>query len=111
MNEPKIAAISMGSPERLEPWTAHAYGHPRKDIIDELLLLDQGGLMNRTPAPRMVPVALRAASKRKRRAGAPAPGKQFVEMKMAKAIYGTGWDGTVVINAQSDGTLKVDTEK
>jgi len=111
MNEPKIAAISMGSPERVESWTAQAYGHPRKDIIDELLVLDQGGLMNRTPAPRKVSVALRGASKRKRPAGAPPPSKQFVEINMAKAIYGTGWDGTVVINAQSDGTLKVDTEK
>jgi hypothetical protein len=30
---------------------------------------------------------------------------------MKKAIYGTGWDGAVVVNVSSDGVLKVDTEK
>jgi beta-lactamase superfamily II metal-dependent hydrolase len=109
MKDPKIAAISMGSANRLEPWTAHAYGHPRKSVIDELLIPVHGVSMDRPP--RTVSVALRAESKRKPRAGAPPLGEQFVDMQMRKAIYGTGWDGTVVVTAQSDGKLEVDTEK
>lgn len=110
MKKPQIAAISMGSPNRLEKWTAHDYGHPRKGVIDELLNPAEGVVKDRAPA-RTVAVALRAAPRRKPRPGAPPPGKQFVNVQMSKAIYGTGWDGTFVITAQSDGTLKVDTEK
>ena len=70
----------------------------------------EGVVKDRAPA-RMVSVALRGAPKRKRRPGAPPRGRQFVNVQMSKAIYGTGWDGTFVITAQSDGALKVDTEK
>jgi hypothetical protein len=107
----------MGSPTRTEKWTARDFGHPRKGVIDELLNPTEG-IVNDRSAPRMVSVGLRGAPKRKKSpAGAPAlapvsaPPKQFVNMQMSKAIYGTGWDGTVVITAQSDGSLKVDTEK
>lgn len=110
MKEPKIAAISMGARDRVAPWTAHAFGHPRKSVIDQLLLAD-GVAMNRTPAPRVVPVALRAESKRTPRAGAPPLGEQFIDVNMIKAIYGTGWDGTFVITAHASGNLTVDTEK
>ena len=110
IKKPQIAAISMGPPNRLEKWTAHDYGHPRKGVIDELENPAEGVVKDRATA-RTVQVALRGAPKRKPRAGAPPPGKQFVSISMSKAIYGTGWDGTFVITAQSDGALKVDTEK
>ena len=108
--KPKIAAISMGSRFRREPWTAYAHGHPRQSIIKELLDPEHGVTTKRAVA-RKVFVARRGASKRARPAGAPRPDSQFVSMNMENEIYGTGWDGAFVINAQSDGALKVDTEK
>jgi competence protein ComEC len=104
--KPKMAAISMGPAGRIAPWTAHAFGHPRKGVIDALM----AGVTDTRPE-RSVKVALRAESKHTRPAGAPAPGPQFKTITMKKAIYGTGWDGAVVVNVSSDGVLKVDTEK
>lgn len=107
--KPKIATISMGTRYRLEPWTAHAYGHPRQSVILELLDPAHGITRKRTES-RKVFVATRGESRRKRPAGAPPQGSQFVSMTMENEIYGTGWDGAFVINVQSDGGLKVDTE-
>jgi len=108
MKKPLIAAIAMGPNTRSDKWTARDFGHPRKTIIEELLD-PVNGVVNDRPAPRAVMVALRGMPKRKRPPNAPPP-RIFTTMQMSKAIYGTGWDGTVVITAQSGGALKVDTE-
>ena len=109
MKKPLIAAIAMGPNTRSDKWSARDHGHPRKAIIEKLLD-PVDGVVNDRPAPRAVMVALRGMPKRKRPPDAPPP-RIFTTMQMSKAIYGTGWDGTVVITAQSDGSLKVDTEK
>ena len=61
-------------------WTASAYGHPRKTIID---LLQKHVSIGRPLATVQVASGV----------------KTFTPMKITKAIYGTGWDGTVVLEA------------
>lgn len=81
---PKIAVISMGVPERTTMWTAWAYGHPRKPIVQQLLKHVS------TPRPaRQVEVATGV--------------KSFEKLWVKKAVYATGWDGTVVIEATETG--------
>jgi competence protein ComEC len=85
---PEVAVISMGPPGRRDAWTAWQYGHPRRDAMR---LMQEGVSRRRTPA--QVQVA-RAA-------------KRFEKWRMDAAVYATGWDGTVVIEARADGALRV----
>jgi competence protein ComEC len=98
---PKIAVISMGPPNRNAAWTAVAYGHPRKVAVD--MLAASADLQSRSPAIE-VSVATKAGSNT-----GPSKG-EFVSEQMSKAIYATGWDGTVVISADSAERLHVDVE-
>ena len=82
---PKIAVISMGSPERMTSWTAWAYGHPRKAIVQQLL-----GKVSESRPPRRVLVASRV--------------KTFEYLTVRKAVYATGWDGTIVLEANAQGS-------
>lgn len=109
MKKPLIAAIAMGPNTRSDQWSARAHGHPRKTIV-EALMNPVDGVVNDRATPKSVMVALRGLPKRKRPPNTPPP-KTFVTMQVSKAVYGTGWDGTVVITAQADGSLHVDTEK
>jgi competence protein ComEC len=99
--DPKIAVISMGPPDRDGMWTAVAYGHPRKVAVD--MLTNGKDLQARTPAIN-VQLATKAGAK-----GAASTG-EFVPESMSKAIYATGWDGTVVISADTHGAVHVDVE-
>lgn len=81
---PKIAVISMGVPDRMTSWTAWAYGHPRKVIVQQLL----GKVSEARPA-RKVSVATGV--------------RTFEQMSVSKAIFATGWDGTIVLEADSSG--------
>ncbi|GAB3252271.1 helix-hairpin-helix domain-containing protein [Chitinimonas naiadis] len=81
---PDYAVIEMGSPERQRPWTAWAYGHPRKDAVERL--------------QRLV-----AASRPETNVSVASKVKTFVPFKLTRAIYGTGWDGTVILEADTDG--------
>jgi competence protein ComEC len=98
---PKMAVISMGPPDRSAMWTAVAYGHPRKVAVD--MLEASQNLQPRTPAIE-VKLATQAGSK-----GALSTG-EFVTEPMSKAIYATGWDGTVVISADNNHVLEVAVE-
>jgi competence protein ComEC len=84
---PKIAIMSMGSDARQRLWTAYAFGHPRKSVIDLL----QGNVASARPAHEF-PVA----------AGA----RLFTPVNITKAIYATGWDGNFVLRATTDGKLE-----
>jgi competence protein ComEC len=88
---PKIAVIAMGEPERRIDWTAWDYGHPRKTIVD---MLHRHVSATRTPVDVMV---------------APAA-KRFQSQRVTKAIYGTGWDGNIILEADADGTWRVNPE-
>jgi len=78
----------MGPSDREVAWSAWAYGHPRRDTVE---MLAEAVILARTPAVE-VPVAFKA--------------KQFELMRVEKAVYGTGWDGTVVIEAGTTGKAR-----
>jgi len=77
---PRIAIISMGASECHRLWTAWEHGHPRKVTFDLLVSNTQG---TRTAKQVLVATGQHA----------------FVEKTLRKAIYVTGWDGTVVLEA------------
>ena len=87
---PKAAVISFGPPTMQKPWTAWAYGHPRRDAVT---MLDRG-VSGHRPAPIDVLVADRV--------------KVFSTYHLATAVYGTGWDGDVTISAGADGVLSIE---
>jgi competence protein ComEC len=84
---PDMAVIAMGPASRQTTWTAWAYGHPRKVIVD---LLQKH--VNKTRQKTMVQAATGV--------------KAFTSVSLTRAIYGTGWDGTVVLEADVNGTWK-----
>ena len=85
---PELAVISMGQSSRTQSRTAYQYGHPSEQTIR---FLESGVSGRRTPI--RVPVADGA--------------RKFTEQEISAAIYGTGWDGTVVVTAGVDGTIAV----
>ena len=82
---PVTAVISMGSPSREADFSAWRYGHPRAEVVALLA----AGLTGRVEA-RTVQVATGP--------------RAFESVRIEAAVYGTGWDGDVVIRAQADGT-------
>jgi len=86
---PDIAVLSMGPSKRHLPDTAWAYGHPRRAVVE---MLSAAVAKTRSPVA-VVPVA----------AGV----KRFTPIRMDKAVYGTGWDGTVMVELRTDGTNRV----
>lgn len=81
---PQIALIGVGNPSRKVSWTAWAYGHPNKGILDKL--------QNKLTTTR-TPISVQAGT------GA----KTFVSYTVSKAIYATGWDDNVVLEADNSG--------
>jgi beta-lactamase superfamily II metal-dependent hydrolase len=88
---PKIAVFSSGDPTDHSQWTAWQYGHPRKVTVDIL-----ANAVTLTRPLKSVAVATAA--------------KVFVNEDMTKALYDTGWDGTVDITADQTGHYTVATE-
>lgn len=82
---PVTAVIAMGAPDREGTYSALTFGHPRREVV--ALLATQ--LSGSAPA-RSVRVAT-------------AP-RTFEEYPLEAALYGTGWDGDVVIRAYADGS-------
>jgi len=81
---PQMALIGVGDPGRKVIWTAWAFGHPNKGILDML--------QNKLTATRTT-IHVHAGT------GA----KTFVPYTVSKAIYATGWDNNVVIEADTAG--------
>jgi competence protein ComEC len=84
---PKISVISMGAPTRELPWTAWKYGHPRKDVVE---LLERHTGQSRPAITVQVATAV----------------EKFEAKRIRRAIYGTGWDGTVVLETDTAGNWK-----
>jgi competence protein ComEC len=84
---PKIAVMEMGPPTRELDWTAWAYGHPRKTIVDLLA-------GNVTGVRDLIKVKVATAP------------HTFVTQKIESAIYGTGWDGALVFETDVKGNWK-----
>jgi competence protein ComEC len=87
---PNLALIACGPSTRQLPWTAWQYGHPRQVAYDLLV----ASVTNSRPA-KDVQVAT---------------GQHvFITEHLTKAIYATGWDGSVVVDVKADGTEQVTT--
>jgi competence protein ComEC len=84
---PKISVISMGPPTRELSWTAWKYGHPRKNVVE---LLERHTGQSRTAITVQVATAV----------------ETFEAKRIRRAIYGTGWDGTVVLETDTTGNWK-----
>jgi competence protein ComEC len=91
---PLISVISMGVWDFHRATgaggTAWQYGHPRKGVVRDL-----SSATHRRRARKTVKVAEGSGD--------------FENFRIRKAVYGTGWDGTVVIRATTDGTYRVTT--
>lgn len=85
---PAFALIAMGPSTREFRMTAWKHGHPRKDIVDKLVTHVSG----RRP---MMTVDVATAV------------EAFVPLQTDRAIYATGWDGSVVLEADLAGAWKV----
>lgn len=85
---PLTAVISMGPPTREINWTAWQYGHPNKDIIERL-----ERAISATRSPVSVQVGLGS--------------RTFEARTISDAIYATGWDGSVVLEADTLGNWRV----
>jgi competence protein ComEC len=84
---PEIAVIAMGSPTREFPFTAFEHGHPRKVIVDSL---------ERHVSEPRDPITVRVATGQ----------HTFEPKRLRRAIYATGWDGSVVLEADTAGNWK-----
>jgi competence protein ComEC len=107
--EPQIAVISMGDPTLTGPRSAKSHGHPRIDSVLRLMDVDHGGVTLERPERRVKVANFSGHAKPK--PGMPPLGNQFEEKSIKRAIYGTAWDGTVVVTARANGTFDVDIEK
>lgn len=81
---PVTAVISMGSPTRAGDFSALHFGHPRAEVV---------ALLAASLTGRVVPRSVHVATGQ----GA------FESVTVDAAIYGTGWDGDVVIRADATG--------
>jgi competence protein ComEC len=86
---PRLAVISMGPSTRHWDWTAWRYGHPSKRVLE---LLERG--LSDKRAHTEVLVGER--------------GQTFTAFTLDAAVYATGWDGTVVVGADTRGRIRVE---
>lgn len=89
---PRIAIISMGNRHSAN---AIKYGHPRKKVIG--ILQDE---------PEIVSDERSSAATYWSSTGG---NKPFNETVVKRAVYGTGWEGTVQVRAQANGAYEVKT--
>ncbi len=89
---PCVAVVSMGDSGREDDWTAWAYGHPRKVAVQTV----HSGLGCSRPA-RDVQVGVGM--------------RRFEGFTVKHALYGTGWEGTVVVELNGGGAWRTVTER
>ena len=100
MMSPRVAVISMGPYDRNVPWTARKYGHPNIVALEHLAHPHHGVRGRRSPIE--VWVGLKGAFKDEKV-------EVFERRTVDRAIYATGWDGTVTITANANGWLDIQT--
>ncbi|MEZ4448250.1 MAG: MBL fold metallo-hydrolase [Nannocystaceae bacterium] len=103
MMSPTLAVISMGPYERVHDWTARKYGHPNLVALEHLVHPGHG-VRGWREKPIEAWVGLKGAWKDERK-------EVFERRTISRAIYATGWEGTVVVTAAASGRLAVDTER
>ena len=97
---PKIAVMSMGPYDRNHMWTARRFAHPNIKAVNKLR--DPNFGVSWTRDSKEVWMGISGAWKAK-------PSK-FKRETINRAIYGTGWDGTVQVHMYDNGWLEVETE-
>jgi competence protein ComEC len=103
MMSPTLAVISMGPYERVHPWTARKFGHPNIVALEHLADA-KVGVKGWRERPIEAWVGLKGAWKDERQ-------EVFERRTISRAIYATGWEGSVVVTASAAGQLAVDTER
>lgn len=98
---PRMAVVSAGAYERDLDWTARRYGHPHRKAIFPLLDA-RGGVSSFRKEPKQVMLGVRGAWKE--------TPSEFEEVRIERAVYGTAWDGHVVVVANANGWLEVETQ-
>lgn len=90
---PQIAVISMGHPNDPGGSSATKYGHPRTEVID--LMQDEPHIISgeRTESKQYWSYAEAKAE--------PQP------IEIDRAIYGTGWEGNIVLKATTSGDYEI----
>ncbi|MES2644983.1 MAG: MBL fold metallo-hydrolase [Myxococcota bacterium] len=83
---PEWAVLEVGPAARHGAWTAYQYGHPRQPVVD-LLQQEVSGKRDAVTAPVGVTI------------------RRFTDTVIDEAIYATGWDGTVVLEATAAGVI------
>jgi competence protein ComEC len=101
MMSPRVAVISMGPYERNIPWTARKYGHPNIVALEHLAHPHHGVRARRNPIEAWI--GIKGAWKDEKK-------EVFERRTIDRAIYATGWDGTVVITANANGWLDITTQ-
>jgi competence ComEA-like helix-hairpin-helix protein len=91
---PDFAVFSMGAFDRQLPHTGWAYAHPRREVVQML----QEHISTSRPA-----IQVKAGKK----GASPDHGAFFVDLNVDKALYATGWDGTVALEATPEGKWTV----
>ena len=104
---PAVAVIAMGN-QGLSRAThsAYGYGHPRDEAVEQLRHAEYG-VRARRAEPVTVPVGERGACSSCKPPRPPV----FANWTIERAIYGTGWEGTVRISARADGQMRVAAER
>jgi len=97
---PEIAVIPVGPYDRIADWSARRYGHPHQKAIN-LLTDPEIGVSGNRAQPIEAWVGVRGAWKDRP--------EEFEKRTITKAIYATGWDGTVRVFAAASGGLEVQT--
>ena len=88
--EPEIAVVSVGECTRdVGQFNAFQFGHPRAEVVDMLRAV----IRRRRSTPKRVPVADGQ--------------RDFRTVTMRDAVYATGWDGTIRIEATAGGRYVV----
>lgn len=103
----RIAVIPMGDPRAShDAFTAYAHGHPRFNAVDHLTAADHGVSAFRSK-PVDVPIGLKGVCSN---CNPPKP-SVFENRSVERAVFGTGWDGTVRITARANGEMNVRTDR
>jgi len=96
---PKVAIISAGPYDRRYDWTGRKFGHPNIQAVNELTSPTHGVSWSREP--ETVWVGVKGAWEDKP--------ELFEQQVINRAVYSTGWDGTVAVRMYGNGWLEVDT--
>lgn len=89
---PEIAVISMGDPADRGPSSAHGHGHPRVDALR--IMQEEPGIVSRRRNPPQQFAAFENEE------------TEPVSVVIDRAIYGTGWEGDLVLRASAQGEFE-----